>query len=295
MQIHELTKRQLNEVNIAGPGGLVNRAQTAYQAAKQPGALGSLVKSQQAAPPGSNLWQRAKTALASNPLTSSSALARSQFSQAQYAQRTAAQGTQVAKNLQNNWLQWEQYLAQTSGIPALPPAQYRQTLEDWFKKKAVPDTYDAEDFLDPTENTLANAIKQTLDLIADAAEKSDATAMEREFKELTTLIQQSAQGLTSKDEQAKLAARAQYKQAQRQAQATGAAQPQTQQPQTQQPQQQAPVVTPATITQTLQQFGLKPGTNLQNFIPQMVGAATVGSTGNANADNLLKALGLQVQ
>jgi hypothetical protein len=55
------------------------------------------------------------------------------------------------------------------------------------------------------------------------------------------------------------------------------------------------VVTPATIAQTLQQFGLKPGTNLQTFIPQMVGAATVGSTGNANADNLLKALGLQVQ
>ena len=294
MQIHELTKKQLNEVDIAGPGGLVSQAKGAYQAAKQPGALGSLVKSQQAAPPGASMWQRAKTALASNPLTSSSALARSQFSQAQSAQRIAAQGTQVAKNLQNNWLQWEQYLAQTSGIPALPPAQYRQTLEDWFKKKAVPKTYDADDFLDPTENTMANAIKQTFDQIADAAEKRDATAMESEFKELTTLIQQSAQDLTSKEEQSRLAARAQYKQAQRQAQAPGAAQ--AQQPQTQQPQtQQVPVVTPATIAQTLQQFGLKPGTNLQTFIPQMVGAATVGSTGNANADNLLKALGLQVQ
>jgi len=294
MQIHELTQKQLNEVDIAGPGGLVSQAKGAYQAAKQPGALGSLVKSQQAAPPGASMWQRAKTALASNPLTSSSALARSQFSQAQSAQRIAAQGTQVAKNLQNNWLQWEQYLAQTSGIPALPPAQYRQTLEDWFKKKAVPKTYDADDFLDPTENTMANAIKQTFDQITDAAEKRDATAMESEFKELTTLIQQSAQDLTSKEEQSRLAARAQYKQAQRQAQATGAAQLQ-QQPQAQQP--QVSVVTPATIAQTLQNFGLNAAqlANLQKSTPQLVGAATVGSTGNANADNLLRALGLQVQ
>jgi hypothetical protein len=290
MQIHELTKKQLNEVDIAGPGGLVSQAKGAYQAAKQPGALGSLVKSQQAAPPGASMWQRAKTALASNPLTSSSALARSQFSQAQSAQRIAAQGTQVAKNLQNNWLQWEQYLAQTSGIPALPPAQYRQTLEDWFKKKAVPKTYDADDFLDPTENVEANTIKQTFDQITDAAEKRDATAMESEFKELTTLIQRSAQNLTSKEEQSRLAARAQYKQAQRQAQASGAAQPQTQQP-------QVSVVTPATIAQTLQNFGLNAAqlANLQKSMPQLVGAATVGSTGNANADNLLKALGLQVQ
>jgi DNA primase len=244
------------------------------------------------------MWQRAKTALASNPLTSSSALARSQFSQTQSAQRIAAQGAQVAKNLQNQWLQWEQYLAQTSGIPVLPPTQYRQTLEDWFKKKAVPRTYDADDFLDPTENVEANAIKQTLDLIADAAEKRDATAMEREFKELTALIQRSAQSLTSKDEQVRAAARLQYKQAQRQTQATGAAQPQqlqAQQPQTQQP--QVSVVTPATIAQTLQNFGLNAAqlANLQKSTPQLIGAATVGSTGNANADNLLKALGLQVQ
>jgi hypothetical protein len=295
MQIHELTRRQLNEVDLAGPGGLVSRAQNAYQAAKQPGALSSLVKSQQAAPPGASLLQRAKTALASNPLTSSSALARSQFSQAQSAQRIAAQGAQVAKNLQNQWLQWEQYLAQTSGIPVLPPTQYRQTLEDWFKKKAVPTTYDADDFLDPTENVEANAIKQTFDQITDAAEKRDATAMEREFKELTALIQRSAQSLTSKDEQVRAAQRLQYKQAQRQAQAAGAVQPQTQ-PQ-QQTQPQVSVVTPAVIAQTLQSFGLNAAqlANLQKSTPQLVGAATVGSTGNANADNLLKALGLQVQ
>lgn len=288
MQIHELTKRRLDEVNIAGPSGLASQAQTAYQAAKQPGALGSLVKSQQAAPPGSSLWQRAKTALASNPLTSSSALARSQFSQAQAAQRTAAQGAQVATNLQNQWLQWEQYLAQTSGMPVLPPTQYRQTLEDWFKKKAVPRTYDADDFLDPTENVEANAIKQTFDQITDAAEKRDATAMEREFKELTTLIQRSAQSLTSKDEQVRAAQRLQYKQAK---QSPGAVQPQVQQ------QPQVSVVTPATIAQTLQNFGLNAAqlANLQKSTPQLVGATTVGSTGNANADNLLKALGLQVQ
>lgn len=292
MQIHELTRRQLNEVDLAGPGGLASRAQSAYQAAKQPGALGSLVKSQQAAAPGSSLWQRAKTALASNPLTSSSALARSQFAQTQAAQRTAAQGAQVATNLQNQWLQWEQYLAQTSGIPVLPPAQYRQTLEDWFKKKAVPRTYDADDFLDPAENVEANSIKQTFDQITDAAEKRDATAMEREFRELTALIQRSAQSLTSKDEQVRAAQRLQYKQAQRQAQV---AQPQAQ-PQ-QQTQPQVSVVTPATIAQTLQNFGLNAAqlANLQKSTPQLVGAATVGSTGNTNADNLLKALGLQIQ
>lgn len=293
MQIHELTKRQLDEVNIAGPGGLVNRAQTAYQAAKQPGALSSLVKSQQTAPPGSNMWQRAKTALASNPLTSSHALSRSPFAQAQAAQRTAAQGVQVKNNLQNQWLRWEQLIAQGQGVNILPPNEYRTNLEAWFKKYAVPKNYEADDFFDPTENDpqVVSAIRQTFDQITDSAQKQDPTGLDRAFTKLVQLIQSSTQVLTDKDEQAKAAARAQYKQ-NKQAQATGAAQPQTQPPQSQ---QQAPVVTPATITQTLQQFGLKPGTNLQNFIPQMVGAATVGSTGNANADNLLKALGLQVQ
>jgi hypothetical protein len=292
MQIHELTKQQLNEADLTGPGGLVNQAKTAYQAARQPGALSSLYRSQQAAAPGSSILQRAKTALASNPLTSSAALARSQMAQTMSNQRSTAQAAQVAKNLQNQWLQWEQYLAQTSGIPALPPAQYRQTLEDWFKKKAVPKTYDADDFLDPTENVEANKILQTFDQITDAAEKRDATAMEREFKELQALISSSARNITSSAEQTRIANKALYKQARQGQQPAGA--PQTQQPQ-QQP--QVSVVTPATIAQTLQNFGINANALalLQKSTPQLIGAATVGSTGNANADNLLKALGLQVQ
>ena len=87
------------------------------------------------------------------------------------------------------------------------------------------------------------------------------------------------------------AQRLQYKQAQRQTQATGTAQTQTQQ------QPQVSVVTPATIAQTLQNFGINANqlALLQKSTPQLVGTATVGSTGNTNADNLLKALGLQVQ
>ena len=291
MQIHELNKKQLNEVDLAGPGGLANRAQAAYQAAKQPGALKSLVKSQQAAPPGSNLYQRAKTALASNPLTSSAALARSQFSQAQAASRGNMQTQQVKTNLQNQWLRWEQLIAQGQGIAVLPPDEYRANLEAWFKKNAVPRKYEADDFLDPTENDpqTVNAIKQTFDQITDSAQKSDPTGMDRGFTKLVQLIQSSSQNLTSKDEQSKLAARAQYKQS-RQAQATGAVQPQAQQPQVSQ-------VTPAVIAQTLQNFGINANALalLQKSIPQLVGATTVGSTGNVNADNLLKALGLQVQ
>ena len=291
MQIHELTKKQLNEVDVVGPGGLASRAQSAYQAAKQPGALGSLVKSQQAAPPGSSMWQKAKTALASNPLTSSSALARSQFSQAQSTQRSNAQALQVATNLQNQWLNQEQLVARSMGVDILPPDEYRNGLEAWFKKNAVPKTYDADDFLDPLENDpdTVNAIDTTFDQITNAAQTNNARQMQDAFNLLTTLIRSSAQNITSKDDQVKAAARLQYKQA-RQAQPTGTAQPQTQQP-------QVSVVTPATIAQTLQNFGLNAAqlANLQKSTPQLVGATTVGSTGNANADNLLKALGLQVQ
>jgi hypothetical protein len=295
MQIHELTKKTLNEVDIAGPGGLVSRAKTAYQAAKQPGALKSLYKSQQVAPPGSNMWQRAKTALASNPLTSSSALAKSQFAQAQSGQRIDAQVRQVATNLQNQWLNFEQQAARSMGIDILPPDEYRNGLESWFKKSAIPKAYDADEVLDPLENDpgTVNRIKQTFDQITNAAQTNNANEIGNGFLQLVPLIRASAQNLTSKDDQAKAAARTQYKQA-KQAQATGAAQPQVQ-PQAQQP--QASVVTPATIAQTLQNFGINANALalLQKSTPQLIGAATVGSTGNANADNLLKALGLQVQ
>ena len=301
MQIHELTKQQLNEVDLAGPGGLVSQAKTAYQAAKQPGALKSLVKSQQSAPPGANMWQRAKTALASNPLTSSSALAKSQFAQAQSGQRIDAQIRQVATNLQNQWLNFEQQAARSMGVDILPPDEYRNGLESWFKKSAIPKTYDADDVLDPLENDpgTVNRIKQTFDQIAAAAQTNNAKEIGNGFLQLVTLIRASAQNLTSKDDQVKAAARAQYKQA-KQAQATGAAQPQAQQPQAQQPQAQQPqvsVVTPAVIAQTLQNFGINANqlALLQKSTPQLVGTTTVGSTGNANADNLLKALGLQVQ
>ena len=291
MQIHELTKQQLNEVDLAGPGGLVSQAKTAYQAAKQPGALKSLVKSQQSAPPGANMWQRAKTALASNPLTSSSALAKSQFAQAQSGQRIDAQIRQVATNLQNQWLNFEQQAARSMGVDILPPDEYRNGLESWFKKSAIPKTYDADDVLDPLENDpgTVNRIKQTFDQIAAAAQTNNAKEIGNGFLQLVTLIRASAQNLTSKDDQVKAAARAQYKQA-KQAQATGAAQPQAQQP-------QVSVVTPAVIAQTLQNFGINANqlALLQKSTPQLVGTTTVGSTGNANADNLLKALGLQVQ
>lgn len=105
MQIHELTRKQLNEVDLAGPEGLVNQTKTAYQAAKQDGALGSLVKSQQSAPQGSSMLQRAKTALASNPLTSTAALAQSDFVKSMQAIKNNAAMRQVAANIQQQWEQ----------------------------------------------------------------------------------------------------------------------------------------------------------------------------------------------
>ena len=294
MQIHELTKQQLNEADLAGPGGLVNQAKTAYQAAKQPGALKSLYQPQQAAAPGSSMWQRAKTALASNPLTSSSALAKSQFAQQQASSRAVGQLQQVKTNLQNQWLRYEQHVAQNMGVDILPPDEYRNGLESWFKQNAVPKKYDADDFLDPLENDpdLVNAINQTFNQITNAAHRDDPKELDDGFNLLVNLIRGSAANLTSKDEQTRVAARAQYKQARQGQQPAGT-------PQTQQPQQQPQVseVTPATIAQTLQNFGINANALalLQKSTPQLIGATTVGSTGNANADNLLKALGLQVQ
>jgi hypothetical protein len=115
MQIHELTKKQLNEVDLAGPEGLASQTKTAYQAAKQPGALGSLVKSQQSAPSGSGMLQRAKTALASNPLTSTAALAQSDFVKTMQAIKNNAAMKQVAANIQQ---QWEQTRKTFSASPA---------------------------------------------------------------------------------------------------------------------------------------------------------------------------------
>ena len=49
MQIHELnkqriTEQQLNEVDIVGPNGIINRAKTALQTLKQPGAKKALAQ-----------------------------------------------------------------------------------------------------------------------------------------------------------------------------------------------------------------------------------------------------------
>ena len=118
MQIHELTKKQLNEVDLAGPEGLANQTKTAYQVAKQPGALGSLVKSQQTAPQGSGMLQRAKTALASNPLTSTAALAQSDFVKRMQTVKNSAAMKQVAANIQQQWEQTRKTFPAAQAAPA---------------------------------------------------------------------------------------------------------------------------------------------------------------------------------
>jgi hypothetical protein len=91
MQIHELTRKQLNEVDLAGQGGLWSGIKSAAKAMVQPGGVKDAFRT---VAPGAN-----------QGLGSTAALIQSDFAKRMQAVKNNAAIKQVAANLQQKWNQ----------------------------------------------------------------------------------------------------------------------------------------------------------------------------------------------
>jgi len=111
MQIHELTRKQLNEVDIAGPDGLIAGAKAAYGALKQKG--------------GAKDALRTVTPGQSQGAFSTADLVQSDFAKRMQAVKNNAAMKQVAANIQQQWEQTRKTLPAAQSAPATaatPPA-----------------------------------------------------------------------------------------------------------------------------------------------------------------------------
>jgi len=106
MQIHELTRSQLNEVDIVGPGGLLSKIGAAGRALVQPGGVKDALRT---ITPGAG-----QGALSTHDLT------QSDFAKRMQAVKNTAAMKQVAANLQAQWKQVSKSLraAQTPAAPS---------------------------------------------------------------------------------------------------------------------------------------------------------------------------------
>ena len=111
MQIHELTQRQLNEVDIVGPDGVLSKIGTAAKALVQPGGVKSALKT---ITPGFG-----QGALSTKDLVTGD------FAQRMQTVRNNAAIKQVAASLQQQWNQTSKTLPAAQSAPATaatPPA-----------------------------------------------------------------------------------------------------------------------------------------------------------------------------
>ena len=129
MQIHELTRRQLNEVDIVGPDGVLSKIGTAAKALVQPGGVKSALKT---ITPG--FGQGA---------LNTKDLATGDFAQRMQAVKNSAAIKQVAASLQQQWEQTRKTLPAAQSAPATaatPPATTapaNQSPEEIRKAKQV--------------------------------------------------------------------------------------------------------------------------------------------------------------
>jgi len=103
MQIHELTRRQLNEVDIVGPDGVLSKIGTAAKALVQPGGVKSALKT---ISPGFG-----QGALSTKDLTTGN------FAQRMQTVRNNSAIKQVAANLQQQWMQASKTLPPATATP----------------------------------------------------------------------------------------------------------------------------------------------------------------------------------
>ena len=114
MQIHELTQKQLNEVDIAGPDGLIAGAKAAYGALKQKG--------------GAKDALRTVTPGQSQGAFSTADLVQSDFAKRMQVVKNNAAMKQVAANIQQQWEQTRKTLPAAQSAPsAQTPAAPSQT------------------------------------------------------------------------------------------------------------------------------------------------------------------------
>lgn len=106
MQIHELTKKQLNEVDLAGAGGLWSGIKSAAKAVVQPGGVKDAFRT---VAPGAN-----------QGLGSTAALTQSDFAQRMQAVKNNAAIKQVAANLQKQWVQISKTLPAAAPTTSAP-------------------------------------------------------------------------------------------------------------------------------------------------------------------------------
>ena len=107
MQIHELTRKQLNEVDIVGANGLIAGAKAAYGALKQPG--------------GAKDALRTVTPGQSQGAFSTADLTQSDFAKRMQAVKNNAAMKQVAANIQQQWEQTRKTLPAAQSSPATAP------------------------------------------------------------------------------------------------------------------------------------------------------------------------------
>ena len=195
MQIYELTKKQLNEVDLAGAGGLWSGIKSAAKAVVQPGGVKDAFRT---VAPGAN-----------QGLGSTAALTTSDFAQRMQAVKNSAAIKQVAANLQQQWMQASKTLPttqaqapaagpeaepETTTTPSAPPASpltrsrlaskaaaYKATrtegvqldeaaslgqLTDWYKQSVIPKSMAAASvkyLANPVIKTALNKIIATAD------------------------------------------------------------------------------------------------------------------------------------
>lgn len=122
MQIYELTKKQpLNEVDIVGPGGLLNKIGAAGKALMQPGGVKDAV--------------RTITPGAKQGATSTYDLTHSDFAKRMQAVKNSAATKQVAANLQQQWNQYKTTIAPMTQITTAQQAQQQGLKSQLLAKK----------------------------------------------------------------------------------------------------------------------------------------------------------------
>lgn len=156
MQIHEITRKQLNEVDLAGPSGLWSNIKTAGKALMQPG--------------GAKDALRTVTPGAGQGATNTAAQSQSDFAQRMKTIQNDSATVQVAKNLQG---QWEQYRAKN--LATVPVQQRGGELNKWFQSTVVPRPMAsrAAEYTNPQTGPGAMAIRDALKQIQDAELQND--------------------------------------------------------------------------------------------------------------------------
>lgn len=177
MQIHELTQKQLNEVDLAGPSGLWSGIKSAGKALMQPGGAKDALRT---VAPGAN-----------QGLGSTAALATSDFAKRMQAQSTNKAFDQVAKNLQGNW---EQRRTAQVGVAAKSGQPMTQQtidalIDDWYATTVIPVNLRSEKntYMNPSGGPAPAKIISTLQNIKNAETLPDAQRQQTQATEIKNL------------------------------------------------------------------------------------------------------------